>query len=252
MYVFGIGIVWTLLQIATFKLQGISFSWNQISLGYGLVSGLLLTLSNILLLESLTHIDISFGSTVYRLNTIGVVILSFLALHESLGVIKIFGILCGLTAVLLLFKKENMHPKQVNFTLFYLAAITASMIRATYGVVTKMGMSAKADPNVMLILIALSWIAGGALYAKLREKRFVITVKKTVYSVVSGILVYFIVNFLLLAVKNGEASTVIPIANMSFIFALLISILLKMEVLTLRKCCAVGLAVSSIILLIEA
>jgi len=53
----------------------------------------------------------------------------------------------------------------------------------------------------------------------------------------------------MLALEHGQASIVIPIANMSFVFALLISIVLKMELLTFRKCCAVGFAVVSIILL---
>jgi len=45
---------------------------------FGLIAGLTLCLSNILLLECLKHLDISVGSTIYRLNTIGVVILSIL------------------------------------------------------------------------------------------------------------------------------------------------------------------------------
>ena len=83
-----------------------------------------------------------------------------------------------------------------------------------------------------MILISLSWIIGGAFYAKLSEKRFKITRKKIIYSVVSGILVFLIVNSLMLALENGQASIVIPVANMSFVFALLISITLKMELLT--------------------
>jgi uncharacterized membrane protein len=119
----------------------------------------------------------------------------------------------------------------------------------TIDIVTKIGISSNAEPNIMLLLISLSWIVGGAFYAKLRENRFKITRKKIIYSIVSGILVFLIVNFLMLALEYGQASIVIPIANMSFVFALLISITLNMELLTLRKCCAVSFAVVSIILL---
>ena len=249
MYVFGIGIIWTVLQIVSLNIQNISFSYDFVSISYGLVAGLLLTVSNILLLESLTHIDVSLGSTIYRLNTVGVVILSFFVLHEPLGVFKIIGIICGLIAVLILFNKEKNTFQNINFTSFFLIAVAASLIRATYGIVAKMGISSNAEPNIMLLLIALSWIVGGAFYAKLRENRFKITRKKIIYSIVSGILVFLIVNFLMLALEHGQASIVIPIANMSFVFALLISITLKMELLTLRKCCAVGFAVTSVILL---
>lgn len=249
MYVFGIGIIWTFLQIIVLNIQEISFSYDFVSISYGLTAGLLLTVSNILLLESLTNIDVSLGSTIYRLNTVGVVILSFFVLHEPLGSFKIVGIICGLIAVLFLFNKGKKTYQDINFTMFFLIAVAASLIRASYGIITKMGISSNAEPNIMLLLISLSWIIGGALYAKLRERRFKITRKKIIYSIVSGILVFLIVNFLMLALEHGQASIVIPIANMSFIFALLISITLRMELLTFRKCFAVGFAVVSIILL---
>ena len=101
----------------------------------------------------------------------------------------------------------------------------------------------------MLLLISSSWIVGGAFYAKLREKRFRFTRKKIAYSILSGGLVFLIVNFLMLAIKHGQASVVIPIANMSFIIALSISVTMKMEQLTVRKCCAIGSAALSIVLL---
>jgi uncharacterized membrane protein len=170
-------------------------------------------------------------------------------LHEPLGTFKSVGIICGLIAVLLLFNKGKNTYQHMNFTIFFLIAIAASLIRASYGIITKMGISSNAEPNVMLLLISLSWIIGGAFYAKLRESRLKITRKKITYSIVSGILVFLIVNFLMLALEYGQASIVIPIANMSFVFALLISITLKMELLTLRKCCAISFAIVSIILL---
>jgi uncharacterized membrane protein len=61
-----------------------------------------------------------------------------------------------------------------------------------------------------------------------------------------------IVNFLMLAIETGQASIVIPIANMSFIFALFIAKIMGMEVLNFRKCCAITLAVLSIALLAKA
>jgi drug/metabolite transporter (DMT)-like permease len=248
-FIFGIGIIWTFLQFAALNMQDISFSYNFVSIIYGLAGGLLLTVSNILLLESLKNIDVSLGSTIYRLNTVGVVILSFFVLHEPLSFTKIVGIISGLIAVIILFNNGKIAFQHRNFTSFFLIAVAASLIRATYGIVTKMGISSNAEPNVMLLIFSLSWIIGGALYAKFREKRFKITRKKIIYSIVSGILVFLIVNFLVLALKYGQANIVIPIANMSFVFALLISITLKMEKLTLRKCCAVGFAVTSILLL---
>lgn len=251
MYVLGIGITWTVLQVFTFILKDVPFALDSITFIYGLTAGLFLTLSNILLLHSLTRINISLGSTIYRLNTIGVVILSFFVLHEPFGPIKFIGVTFGIVAVLFLYQKRD-NTNHINYPLsFFWAVIIASIFRATYGVVAKAGILAEADPELMLLLISSSWIIGGACYAKYREKRFRFTRKKAAYSILSGILVFLIVNFLMLAIEHGQASVVIPIANMSFVIALFISVILRMERLTLRKCCAIGSAAVSIILLAQ-
>ena len=62
----------------------------------------------------------------------------------------------------------------------------------------------------------------------------------------------YIVSFLMLAMEHGEASIAIPVANLSFFIALLLSIVLKMETLTPRKLCAMGCALVSIVLLSQA
>ncbi|MFQ5937201.1 MAG: EamA family transporter, partial [Acidiferrobacterales bacterium] len=107
MYVFGIGVVWTVLQVITFRAQGTSFALDQNTLLFGLTAGVFLTISNILLIESLTHIEVSLGSTIYRLNTIGVVILSVFFLSEPLGLLKSLGIVAGIIGVLLLYQKQS-------------------------------------------------------------------------------------------------------------------------------------------------
>ena len=253
MYVFGIGIVWTVLQAITFRIQGTTLLIDQNTLLFGLVSGGFLTISNILLIESLTYIDVSFGSTIYRLNTIGVIALSALFLREPLTLLKSLGIISGIVGVSLLYHKQhNNDSNNTTFTISFAIAVIASLARAAYGVTAKAGISQNADQNTMLILFSSSWIIGGVCYAKLREKRFRLTTKKVLYSLLSGTLVYFIVNFLMLAIKHGEASIAIPVANLSFVIALFLSIVLKIEVLTPRKLCAVGCAVVSIILLSQA
>ncbi|MFQ6021871.1 MAG: EamA family transporter [Acidiferrobacterales bacterium] len=252
MYVFGIGVVWTVLQVITFRAQGIPFAFDQNTLLFGLTAGVFLTISNILLIESLTHIEVSLGSTIYRLNTIGVVILSVFFLSEPLGLLKSLGIVAGIIGVLLLYQKQSDSHHNTVFVVFFAVAIAASLSRAAYGVSAKAGILQNADPNTMLLLFSSSWIVGGACYAKLREKRFRLTRKKVLYSLLSGILVFLIVNFLMLAIEYGEASIVIPVANLSFVVALFLSTALKMEALTVRKLCAVGCAAASIALLSQA
>jgi drug/metabolite transporter (DMT)-like permease len=249
MYVLGIGVVWAVLQIAFMRTEHSSFDVGQRSIVYGLVAGALLTASNILLIESLTHINVSLGSTVYRLNTIGVVILSFLFLREVVGSLELFGIVLGVCSVLLMYAGGARGNREGKAATFFWLAIAASLCRALYGVVSKAGLTAQAERQSILLLAALCWIVGGACYAGFVEKRFVMTKKKIGYSLLSGCLVFCIVNFLMLGLAHGQASVVIPIANMSFIVALFISLALKLEVLTARKFIAACLAIVSILLL---
>ncbi|MBI5633823.1 MAG: EamA family transporter [Nitrospirae bacterium] len=248
-YIFGTGIVWTFLQTIAFGIKGDSLLFDPVSLGFGLSAGFFLVISNILLLESLTHIDISLCSTVYRLNTIGVVILSFFLLNEQMGAIKIVGILLGIIAVTLLFQRPSSSHGISKFPLFFGLAIAASTMRALYGATSKAALIRHADPQTMLLIIASCWIVGGSIYAGVKEKRFRLTGKKAAYSLVSGTLVFLIVNSLMLAVGYGEASVVIPIANMSFIVAIAISLLMKTERLNRKKAAAIIIAVASIICL---
>ena len=252
MYIFGVGIVWTMLQSAAFLIKGGAHQYHMSSILFGLAAGLFLVLSNISLLESMTNIDISICSTIYRLNTIGVVILSFLILDESMSIIKISGVLLGILAVMLLFQKKHHSSGDFNFSFFFGLSIFASGLRALYGVTSKWALMHNADPDLMLLTISFCWIVGGVLYAAFKENRIVFTGKKALYSLVSGILVFLIVNFLMLALEYGEASVVIPIANMSFILALAVSVTLKMEKLTMLKIAAVISACVSIIFLSKA
>ena len=237
-YVFGIGVVWCVLQTVTLAVSGEPLVVDTTSIRYGLFAGLCLTLSNLLLLESLTHINISLGSTVYRLNTIVVVVMAFLFLDEDLGSLKLLGVGLGIVAVALLYKPDSKAVStEINdhFLPFFLIAVAASLFRAGYGVITRGGILSQADPQTMLLICAFCWVVGGALYARLREGRFRLTKKKAGYALASGVLVFLVVTFLMLAVKYGEASIVIPIANMSFIMAMIISLVLQYETFNFRK-----------------
>jgi len=249
MLVLGIGLVWLLLQFFAVLGKGHLPATDSTTLVYGALAGAVLAASNILLIESLTHVEVSLGSTIYRLNTIGVAALSVLFLDESLAATKAAGIALGVLAVLTLLHRPHGTAAAGHGALFVWLAILASLLRAVYGVLTKAGLNRGADADTLLLIAAVSWVIGGALYALLREGRVRVTGKKAAYALLSGVLVFLIVNFLIAAVARGEASVVIPIANLSFVAALLVSVMLGMERLTARKVAAVGFAMAAIGLL---
>ena len=251
MYVLGIGIVWGILQLLALTAQGQQIDLATPTLAFGIAAGVMVTLSNLLLLESLTHLDVSLGSTIYRLNTVGVVILSFMFLGEPMYPVKLLGIGFAVVAVLFLYRDRPTHVEVRALNLFFWVAVSASVLRAGFGVTFKAGLSQGGHPPTMMLIAATCWIIGGFCYAWLRERRIRITRKKLGYAALSGVLVFFIVNSLTLALERGQASVVVPIANLSFIVALALSVAMKMERFTIPKTIATVCAAVSIYLLAQ-
>jgi drug/metabolite transporter (DMT)-like permease len=252
MYVFGCGVVWLTLQLIYLAANDTQLVFDETTILFGLLTGVLVAMANILLIESLTGLDVSLGSMIYRLNTIGVVAISFLLLSEEVGIFKVMGIGVGIFAVMLLYRRaKNVDGGLAIPIVFLILAVVASVFRAIYGVASKYALEQGAAPEGMLIITAGCWIILGFIYAAVRERRVLITGKETAYAFVSGILCFVLVNALIEALRLGEASVVVPVANLSFAVAMMISIGLSMEALTRRKCIAIGCAVLSVFLLAQ-
>ncbi len=252
MMVFGIGIVWTALLIVDVTLRQEAFLFNRATWSFGLVAGISVAAANIMLLEALRHMEVSLGSTIYRLNTIAVVILAVVFLGESLSLLKLAGIALGVVAVLLLYRHQNTSDRHPMLNTGLMIVIAGASLRAAYSVVTKAGLSEGANADALILISSVCWIISGILYATMIERRYAITRQKVAYSLLSGVLVYAIVKTLVSALKLGEASVVVTIANLSFLVALLVAIVMKMEALSGKKIAAMGFAVSAIILLTQA
>jgi len=252
MMISGVGLVWCLLLSLDVHVSGDTILFNHPTWFYGLVAGISVAIANILLLESLRHMEVSLGSTIYRLNTIAVVILSIIFLNESLSGFKLAGVGCGLAAVLLLYHHHNSTGSNTMLKTGLILVIVGALLRAVYSVVTKAGLSAEADANGLILISSICWIVSGLLYAVLIEHRYSITRSKVSYALVSGLIVYGIVKTLVIALSLGEASVVVTIANMSFLVALFVALVTKMEVLSVKKVSAMVFAVSAILLLTQA
>jgi drug/metabolite transporter (DMT)-like permease len=250
MLIFGTGCVWIVLQLAYMDYHGLALSFDSPTLVFGITAAVFVTLSNILLLECLGHLPISMASTIYRLNTIPLVVLAFIFLAENPGLVAGFGILLGLVTVLLLYQPNHIETRAIpHFKLFVVLIITASCLRALYGIFTKAGLNSGADANTIMFFAAIAWCLGGLGYACFRERRVRITVIKLKYMAITGLLVFAIIWLLTTALALGDASLVVPLTNMGFVAAFIFSVLLKLEKLTLRKSLAIASAVLSIVLL---
>jgi len=252
MYVLGMGLVWAVLQAGIIAAQGTGLAIDGQTLAFGVAAGLVLSIANILLIEGMTHIDVGLASTIYRLNSIAVVIMAVTFLAEPLTVIKAVGVLAGVAAVVILFERGGVGADHRASALFFGLVVLAALLRACFGIVSKAAVLRGVDLQLLLLVNAPVWIVVGGLYAFFREGRLRLTWPKTKYSLLSGALICAIANFLMLAVARGEASIVVPIANMSFLVALLVSAGAGMERITPRKAAAAALAIAAIVMLARA
>lgn len=245
-YLLIAGLVWTALQLGTIVAGDAVRLPGAASLGFAAAAGVLIALANILFIESLTHIHVSLAATIYRLNTIGVVVLAVAFLGEPLTLVKSVGIGLGIVAVMALYEGGFSTDPSTRRPLFFLLAVGASLLRAAWGVLLKAGSTREVEPQLMMLASGIGFVAVGAAYALAREGRIRVTRKKLAYGVVTGGLIFLVANSLMLAIERAQASVVVPIANMSFLVSLALSAALAMERLTGRKLLAMGCAVVAI------
>jgi drug/metabolite transporter (DMT)-like permease len=245
----GMGAVWLVLQSVVVLANQQHFTLDATTVRYGLAAGLAVTLSNLLLIEAMTHLDVSLGSTIYRLNTIAVVALAFIFLGETTSVFALLGIASGVTAVVFLYQRQDTGGMAHLPRLFLSIAILAALLRATFGVVSKAALEANANYPGLLIIGATCWMVGGFAYSAWRERPIRFDWQSASLTLFGGLVVFGTVNTLLLALQYGNASVVIPVANLGFTLALIIGVAWGMERLTMRKCVAMLFAVVAIFLL---
>ena len=220
---------------------------------WGCISGVFSVSSNILLMEAMERQSAGVCSTIYRLNMILVVLGATLFLGETLSILQWTGILLAVLAVLAFLpgKQDAGAADGVRKTGFYLV-LAAAVLRAGMGLSYKYGFLQDADRNGVTLINSLFWIGGGILYALLRERQLHLPGRKLLlYGVFSGLLVAGIVFFMAASLHLGNAGIVLPIAQMSFLGTLLLSVLILKERIDVMKIAAVLCGAGAILLLIN-
>ena len=248
LYIALIGLVWSCFYLVLGTLsRGIHF--DNTTLLYGLVSGGVLLAANIFLLEGFRGVDASVGSTIYRLNFMVVIVLAPIFLAEQLTLWKVAGLVFAATSVFLMSwsQDSNQGTKSQTVLLFIILLIMASIFRGLMGFFYKVGAMHGVDYNSFLLINALFWLIGGPIYSVITEKNLAINKSIILYGIASGLLVVGIASFLLLSVKYGEAIVAVPIAQLSFVVTMVLSVVLLKERVTPYKTLGIICAASAIV-----
>ena len=216
---------------------------------WSIIGGTFSLTGNLLLIESMKFQSAGICSTIYRLNLVAVVIGASLLLGESLALHQYLGVAAAVGAVFCFFSFEKSGNKKAALGL--LLALSASLLRAGMGLSYKYGIMQGADANGISIGTSFFWVFGGILYCLLRKEPIRASLNKTMLLTgsISGIFVAGIVFFMASALKYGDASIVLTIAQMSFLGTLNLSVIFLKEKLSIRKITGMLCGIAAILLL---
>lgn len=244
-----IGIFWSALVLCCFPVDW--SNWKATIL-WGCITGFFSITANILLIEAMGFQSAGVCSTIYRLNLVPVVFGAWLLLGEQVAWIHWIGIILAIGAVLCFLtlpETKNKGRKKLAKLGIYMV-ILAALLRSAMGISYKFAFNNNSDEYGMTVIIGVFWILGGLIYSTLRERKQAKLDKPLLfYGFLSGIFVAGITIFMALAVKNGEASITLPIAQMSFPITFLLSILCLKEPITKWKILGVIFSIAAVLLL---
>ncbi len=220
----------------------------QATLLWGIVSGFMSVAGNILLIEAMGVQSAGLCSTIYRMNMVFVVLGGYFLLDELISPMHWCGIVLALFAIIAFLPRSSV----VGFSrLGFGLAVLAAVLRSIMGLSYRYGFEHGADKNTVVMINCIMWIVGGFLYSVFRERSLKWLKDSAIYkySAISGVLVGGIVFGMAGSLKLGNASRVLPIAQMSFILTFILSVIFLKEKCDMHKILAMASGVGAVVLL---
>lgn len=251
-FVSVVGVVWLVVALIPALLGQAPADWRA-TIIWGCISGFFSLAGNIMMLDAMRSLDVGVCSTIYRLNLVPVTVGAALILNENITPIQYVGIAAACLAILAFIPRNQSEVKR-KLGWAFIVMIIASLLRAGMGLSYRYGFLHGASEKYVVVINSLFWIFGGVLYAFWRERHLMPYNKqdwKNLFFLggLSGALVTGIVITMALMLKLGNASVVLPIAQMSFLVTGALGIWLFKERLTLSKAMAFILGVAAVLLL---
>ncbi|MBI2357304.1 MAG: DMT family transporter [Deltaproteobacteria bacterium] len=223
-----------------------SLQWNPASL-WGLVAGALTFVSSYSFLRSLQApgSQVSVNAPIYRLNLVVTAILAIALLGEKITWAKAAGLLLAGGAVLLLSeispRRLGARPGGLGWALLAMAAF--GLIHLVYKIAVMLG----ALPSLLIFGQFCSFTVIALCYATWAEGGLRLTRAIWTHAPICGVLNASGRILLAWALQSGEASTAVPISQMSFVFTFLLAAPLFREPVTGRKAAGLLAAVLAVL-----
>jgi drug/metabolite transporter (DMT)-like permease len=237
--------------------------FSSLALAYGLVSGtlefgagawwgaaagVLVVVGYYNFAWSLRHGSVSTNATIFRLSFAVTAALAIVLLGERLTAVKLAGLAFALAAVCLLLAspdggKSRASPEdRASLARVLLATVAVGIASFTY----KLGLLQGAAPIALVVAqgavaVTLATAFAAHLDRGVRPSRAALR-----HAPVAAVLLVCAFVFLAKGLQGGEASVIVPIAQMGFVVTALLGFLLLREPFTLRKGAGLVAAVAAL------
>jgi drug/metabolite transporter (DMT)-like permease len=211
---------------------------------WGLAAGVLVVIGYYNFAWSLRHGAVSTNATIFRLSFIVTTALAVVILGEALTVPKVAGVALALLAVWLLLaapearSAEASRERNASLVRVLIATVAVGFASFTY----KLGLVQGAAPIALVLAQGAVAMSLATAFAARVDGRIHPSRVALKHAPISAVLLVGAFTCLAKGLEQGEASVVVPIAQMGFVVSALLGFVVLRERLTARK--AAGLVVA--------
>jgi drug/metabolite transporter (DMT)-like permease len=209
---------------------------------WGSLAGALVYIGFYFFIRSLAAGSVSTNASIFRLNFIVTAVLAIALLDEPLTSTKIAGLALALLATWLLVGAGRPADRASSDARrnALVQVCVATLAFGTSNFFHTVGLRHGAGPETLAVAQAALFMPLATLAALFTDRRLSPSAVTFKYAGAAAIALLAATIFLLRSIARGQASTLVPIAQMGFIIAALLGIFVLREPVTVRK--AIGLA----------
>ena len=208
---------------------------------WGSLAGVFIFIGFHYFIRSLITGSVSTNASIFRMNFIVTVFLVVALLGEPLTPSKIAGLVLALLATWLLVgagANVDRTPKEARRRSLIQVAV-ATLAFGTSNFFHTVGLRHGAAPEMLAVAQAALFMPLATVAVYFTDRKLWTPLVTFKYGATAAVMLFGATIFLLHGVANGQASVLVPIAQMGFIIAALLGISILRERVTIRK--AVGL-----------
>jgi uncharacterized membrane protein len=209
---------------------------------WGSLAGVFMLIGYTNFSRSLSSGAVSINAPIFRLNFIITAVLAIAFLGEALTLPKIAALILALAAAWLLLGGGNGKPGAVNRRSL-LQVIVATFALGIGNIFLKVGLQHGALPETLVTAQAAVVVSFATLTSFTIDRRIAPEAVVWRYSPLAALALVTAFVFLLRGLAQGEASVLVPIAQMGFIVTAGLGVVMLREPFTLRK--MIGLAAAA-------